>query len=294
MMWKKPWAVKEGFLIGGGLILIGLILELSVEPVNWSVFEWPVNIVALAMFIIVLAATAALSPKVYLFRYLRSFGAAIPALCYTVVLTIVMGLTRQDENGTWLNNMLTFWPFVLTYIYVTFILGLVVIEQGKKTLTKPSFLFHLGLLIVLLCATLGNADVKRLKLIAVKDMQEWRALNDNHMIVELPMKIELKQFIMETYDDGSPKRYASDIEIISNSGNTYNFTVDVNKPAKVEGWTIYQYGYDTERGAQSNISIFELVRDPWLPYVYSGIFMMIAASVLLLFKRQKTLPRPLP
>ena len=29
-MWTKPWTFKEGFLIGGGLIFAGLMLELSV------------------------------------------------------------------------------------------------------------------------------------------------------------------------------------------------------------------------------------------------------------------------
>lgn len=290
MMWKKPWKVKEGFLIGGGLIIVGLILELSANPVNWSVFKWPVNIVAITIFLIAVAVTAAFASKVYLFRYLCTYGAAIPALCYAVVLTIIMGLIRQDANGTWFDNMLSFWPFVIIYSYVAFILGRVVLKQVSLLPRKlTSFLFHLGLLVVLLCATLGNPDMKRLKLIATTDIPEWRALDDNYMIVELPMRIELKQFIYETYDDGSPKRYASDIEVVSKSGNTYTATVDVNHPAKVEGWTIYQYGYDTEQGAQSNMSILELVRDPWLPYVYTGIFLMLAAAVLLLFKRQNTL-----
>ena len=31
-MWTKPWTFKEGFLIGGGLIFAGLMLELSVGP----------------------------------------------------------------------------------------------------------------------------------------------------------------------------------------------------------------------------------------------------------------------
>lgn len=49
----------------------------------------------------------------------------------------------------------------------------------------------------------------------------------------------------------------------------------------VEGWKIYQYGYDTSMGAQSNTSILELVSDPWLPYVYAGIYMMLAGGVLM-------------
>ena len=56
-------------------------------------------------------------------------------------------------------------------------------------------------------------------------------------------------------------------------------TVDVNKPVEVEGWKIYQYGYDTQMGAMSDTSILELVSDPWLPYVYVGIYMMLLGAV---------------
>jgi cytochrome c biogenesis protein ResB len=86
---------------------------------------------------------------------------------------------------------------------------------------------------------------------------------------------------METYDDGSPKRFASVIDVQTKKGEKCGATVDVNKPAEVEGWKIYQYGYDTSMGAQSNTSILEMVSDPWLPYVYAGIYMMLAGGVLM-------------
>jgi hypothetical protein len=86
---------------------------------------------------------------------------------------------------------------------------------------------------------------------------------------------------METYDDGSPKRFASEIQIQTKSGANILTTVDVNKPAEVDGWKIYQYGYDTSMGAQSNTSILELVSDPWLRYVYLGIYMMLFGGVLM-------------
>ena len=35
-MWTKPYGMKEGFLIGGGLIIAGLMLELSSGPGDWD------------------------------------------------------------------------------------------------------------------------------------------------------------------------------------------------------------------------------------------------------------------
>lgn len=274
-MWIKPWTIKEGFLIGGGLFFAGLMLELCVGPVDWSAFRWPVNGFLFGGFLTLIVLFYLLRKKVYGFLFISTYKAAIPALVYAIALTIVMGLTRQTADGTWLNNMLSFWPFVLIYVYMAVILGLVVLRRPKSWAT----LSHLGLFLAMTTATLGNADVQRLKMLTVKDEPEWRALTPQQQIVELPIAIELKEFIMETYDDGSPKRFASDIEIMTKTGRNFRTNVEVNRPAEVEGWKIYQYGYDTEMGSKSSISILELVRDPWLPLVYTGIYMMLGGAV---------------
>ena len=276
--------MKEGFLVGGGLIVAGLILELSVGQVVWEAFAWPVNGIVLAAFVAMIVAMHLLRKKVYAFRFLSTYQAAIPVMCYAVVLTIIMGLTRQSNNGSWIDNMVTFWPFVLIYVYMALIVGLVVLKSALHLKTPSKIvagLFHLGLFITMTTATLGNADMQRVKMITAIGEPEWRALDQQGRVKEMPLTIELKRFIMETYDDGSPKRFASEIQILTKSEKNIQATVDVNKPVEVDGWKIYQYGYDTSMGAKSNTSILELVSDPWLPYVYLGIYMMLAGGVLM-------------
>ena len=279
--------MKEGFLIGGGLIVAGLILELCVGPVVWEAFAWPANGIVLAGFLVIIIGMFLLRKKVYAFRFIGTYQAAIPTLIFAVVLTIIMGLTRQTVDGTWLNNMLTFWPFVLIYVYIAVILGQIILRRilnfhfSIPNLKRdvPFLLNHLGLFLAMTTATLGNADMQRLKMITVVGEPEWRALTKEGAIHEMPLAIELKKFIMETYDDGSPKRFASEIQILTKSGKNIETTIDVNKPAEVDGWKIYQYGYDTQMGAMSQISILELVSDPWLPLVYTGIYMMLGGAV---------------
>ena len=282
-MWEKPWTMKEGFLIGGGLIIAGLALELSVGPVVWEAFAWPVNGIVLAGFLFMIAAMFLLRKKVYAFQFIGTYQAAIPAMVYAVVLTIIMGLTRQQAGGRWLNDMLSFWPFVLIYVYIAVILGIIILRRllhlhsWKRDV--PFLLNHLGLFLALTTATLGNADMQRVKMICGVDEPEWRAMTTDGRIIEMPIAIELKKFIMETYDDGSPKRFATEIQIVTKTFKYIETVVDVNKPYEVDGWKIYQYGYDTQMGAQSQISIFEVVSDPWLPLVYTGIYMMLAGAV---------------
>ena len=297
--------MKEGFLIGGGLIFAGLMLELSVGPVDWDAFRWPVNGIVLAGFLATIAIIFLLRKRVYGFQFIGTYKAAIPALVYAVVLTIIMGLTRQKsltpgpspmgEGNLWINYMLNFWPVVLIYVYMALILGLVVLRQLKTWAAANFSLFtlhfsllsHLGLFLAMTTATLGNADMQRLKMITVKGEPEWRALTSQQQIVEMPIAIELREFIMETYDDGSPKRFASDIQILTKSGKNIQTTVEVNKPIEVDGWKIYQYGYDTQMGAMSQTSILELVSDPWLPLVYTGIYMMLGGAVCMFLKGKK-------
>ena len=282
-MWTKPWTFKEGFLIGGGLIFAGLMLELSVGPVMWDAFAWPANAIVLAGFFVMLTAMAYLRKKIYAFQWMTTYQAAIPAMVYAVALTIIMGLTRQQANGTWLNNMLSFWPFVLIYVYIAVILGVIILRRlmhlSSWKRDVPFLLNHLGLFIALITATLGNADMQRVKMITTVGEPEWRALTQQGVVKEMPIAIELKKFIMETYDDGKPKRFASEIQILTKTGKNIETTVDVNKPYEVDGWKIYQFGYDTQMGAESQISILEIVSDPWLPLVYTGIYMMLAGAV---------------
>ena len=288
-MWNKPWTMKEGFLIGGGLIFAGLMLQLSVGPVLWDAFAWPANGLVLSSFFVMLTAMVYLRKKVYAFQWMTTYQAAIPAMVYAVVLTIIMGVTRQQVNGTWLNNMLSFWPFVLIYVYLTVILGLTIhrrfrrIFRGQGTMKHdiPFMLNHLGLFIALTTATLGSADIQRVKMITAIGEPEWRAMEQSGAIKEMEIAIELKKFIMETYDNGAPKRFASEIQILTKSGKNIETIVEVNKPYEVDGWKIYQYGYDTQMGAQSQISILELVSDPWLPWVYTGFYMMLAGAALM-------------
>ena len=282
-MWTKPWNMKEGFLIGGGLIIAGLALQLSVGHVAWDSFAWPANGIVLAGFLAIIAVLFLLRKRVYAFQFVSTYQAAIPALVYAVVLTIIMGLTRQLKDGTWLNNMLSFWPFVLIYVYMAVILGVIILRRlmhlSSWKRDVPFLLNHLGLFVALTTATLGNADMQRVKMITTVGEPEWRALTQQGAVKEMPIAIELKKFIMETYDNGSPKRFASEIQILTKTGKNIETTVDVNKPYEVDGWKIYQYGYDTQMGAESQISILELVSDPWLPLVYTGIYMMLAGAV---------------
>ena len=84
-----------------------------------------------------------------------------------------------------------------------------------------------------------------------------------------------------------PRRFTSDVAVYQKSGETQEALIEVNKPLSVAGWRIYQLSYDTARGKWSSYSVFELVKDPWLPVVYTGIAMLLAGAVFLFFSAPK-------
>lgn len=292
-MWNKPWSLKEGFLIGGGLLAVGLLLQATIGPIDWDLFAAPVNYIVLALLLALIGAMFLFRRRVYVFEWMMHYGAAIPCLCYAAGLTILMGFTVQTRSGgiPWLSQMLRFWPFVIIWTWMMLIAGLATLNHLLRWKWReiPFIVNHLGVFLAVTCATLGSADLQQLQMTVFKDNPEWRAVDEEGREHELDLSIDLHRFTMDVYDDGTPKRFASDISVYTKDGKNVSGTVEVNGPLKVNGWKIYQYGFDVQRGPESRYSIFMLVRDPWLSAVYLGIFLMLAGALcLMLFMAPKT------
>jgi len=82
-----------------------------------------------------------------------------------------------------------------------------------------------------------------------------------------------------------PKKFSSAVKVYTRDERVIKDTIEVNKPLNVMGWKVYQLDYEKEKGRWSEASIFKLVKDPWLPSVYVGIFMMLAGAVCLFIRK---------
>jgi hypothetical protein len=83
------------------------------------------------------------------------------------------------------------------------------------------------------------------------------------------------------------KKYTSEILYDNRNEEQGEFLLEVNKPYTINGWKIYQVSYDEGLGKWSTKSQLELIKDPWLPVVYIGIFLMIAGAILLFWSGNK-------
>ena len=77
------------------------------------------------------------------------------------------------------------------------------------------------------------------------------------------------------------KHYLSRVEIMDEKGNRWRENIEVNKPARIGAWRIYQVGYDTQRGRWSTSSVVECVCDGWWYAVQIALWLTIASSVVM-------------
>ena len=93
------------------------------------------------------------------------------------------------------------------------------------------------------------------------------------------ISLQLDDAVSMVMPEREPRRFASDVMVYTKDKQTKEARIEVNKPLSIAGWKIYQLSYDETKGKWSRMSVFELVRDPWLPIVYTGILMMIAGAI---------------
>lgn len=74
-----------------------------------------------------------------------------------------------------------------------------------------------------------------------------------------------------------PKRFHSALELTEGK-SVRDLNVEVNSPASVGEWQVYQVSYDEELGAASQYSVIELVRDRGVPVVFFGMFLVVMAA----------------
>lgn len=400
-MWKNPWGYKEGFIICGGLFTVGALWQLIIGSCSLTFLSYPVNVVSLLVYVVALVIVYICFRKRTLIRWMSSYFAAVTGMITLTVLVVLMGLIRQlpsshlmqaDTNdGLGFSHMLSSCPFVLLFFWFITLLGMTILRRLMHVRWRdiPFLCNHLGLFIALTGAILGSADMQRLKMTTQVGKAEWRATNEYNEVVELPLAIELRDFMIEEYPpklmlidnetgqvvpqgrpinlfleeefergalldwqvelverlpeaasvatedtvkfvafhstgatyavyvkalnvrtnerregwvscgsflfpykalrlsqhlslimpDREPRKFTSDVIVYTESGFRMEAVIEVNHPLEIEGWKIYLLSYDEEKGRWSDTSIFELVKDPWLPVVYTGIWMMIVGAI---------------
>lgn len=100
-------------------------------------------------------------------------------------------------------------------------------------------------------------------------------------MVMLPEYILLEKNLGLWLLSREPKSFGSMVVVKTKLGDMDTVMIEVNKPFKTKGWSLYQIGYDEKMGSASQLSIIEAVYDPWIKMVYAGIALMLAGACYL-------------
>ena len=206
-MWNKPYTLKEGAAIVAGLLVTGGLLQVTLGPLEWGLFAWPANFITLILFVFLLIVAYLLRKRSYFCLFMSTMQAAIPAIAAAAILTLIMGVTKQVAEGkrpmdpVGLTKMLSFWPFILVYVWMTAIVGEVTINQIARFSWRrfPTLVSHVGLFLILTCGTLGSADMLRVKMYCETGQPEWRGLDAFNNVHQLPVAIQLEKFTIDEY-----------------------------------------------------------------------------------------------
>ena len=263
----------------------GTVLQFLCGDVNLAWLKHPVSLVLAINYIYLLIVLVAKSDKWQWVNRLTSHHTSVSALTGMLATTILFGLTGKCGPSTW--------PFCILLFYFTTVLGLRAIEELRnwKRSPKMAMMIHATVFVVLTAAIFSSPDKEKARVIAHIGKPLHAGISaQTGKTVMLPFILTLEEFIMEEYPDGAPKTFLSRVTVEGKKG-IKDFDIEVNHPARVGAWRIYQVGYDKSMGTDSSYSVLECVRDGWYPVIKTGLWIILASGILMAltagYKRKK-------
>lgn len=103
---------------------------------------------------------------------------------------------------------------------------------------------HAGIVIVFAGAIIGNIFGFK-SYVGIPEGQEASHLDvrGGKKHIDLPFSVRNNRFWMETYPNGQPKEYSSDLSVIENGREVLRKTIEVNDPLVYKGIWFYQSSY---------------------------------------------------
>ncbi len=282
--WQDRWSYLESLIISIGLFLCGLALELSLGNFNFYLLATPVNYAMGVLIVLISILLGGLERKSKFTLWLSGPKMSTCLIGSILILSIFKGFGYKE--------MTSHWSFIILYTCTLISLGTLIARRICHFRIKDFgfYLNHIGIFILLTAGGLAHADMERYIMYVNEGETQWRVYDSNNKVKELPVAIELTDFRMGYYPNTyEPEYFTSDIKVYTKSGKTKEAKIEVNSPLRIDGWDIYQYGYDNAAGPFSSYSSFELVYDKWINLIFFGIILIMFGSIYMIFTGKKKL-----
>ena len=260
-------------------LAIALALQLLSGDFPVAFFAFPLNLIIALLWLGGISWVWKNGRKSLFVSFMLSKGASISAVMLFLVFCLVIGITGM-------RSLVNTWVSVSFMLYFQTVL-LFVIMRGwrEKTATGARLgrirwrflLNHVGLLVAVSSAFWGTPDSETCRLICYKDIPVREATRMDGTSTWLPYALELKDFKVETFENGVPAMYEADVLV-----DGVPATLKVNHPfSKRIGQDIYLSGYDSVAGNHSDYCVIQVVKEPWKYGAVAGIAMMLAGAMMM-------------
>ena len=294
--WSGDLGYRQAAAAAAGVLAAGWVVQLARGGGAITPPSWPSNAVFFALFLGWLALLSRSDGRIV--AWLGGVPFALVSMLGVALLGVAGGVIPQAaaQSPEWaralgLDHVFGGAPFAAALLLLLTNLGLATFRRLREHGPKAWFfsLNHAGLWIVLAAAMFGSGDMIRARMILLEGQAEAMVVDAAGRHGYLPFGLFLQRFTVEQYPaetgrPGAPKRFAADVTVLRHNQRFEDVVIEVNNPLRRDGWTLYLTNYELSPNGQANQCLIEAVRDPWLPAVYTGIFLMLGGAVAMLFR----------
>lgn len=255
--------------------IAGLALDWLAPAFPIDIFRFPLNILAMVLWLAITIELYRQRGRWAISHIMLSPGATTLSLATIAALGILFGIERTPST--------TAYTTIIALIFVMTHLALITLRgwRNNRGIRWRFVVNHLGLLIAIGAAFWGAPDREELRAVITRERPTTEAYDMDGNLRVLDHAIELRDFEVEYYDDGTPLRYEAKILIDNEIA-----TIRVNKPYNATlAEAVYLISYDTASADECRYCIVEIVREPWRYATTAGIALMLVGAVMMFVGR---------
>ena len=265
----------------GAVVALSFLVEVCWASFPVGLFRFPLNILVMVLWMVLLTMMHRGRAHSACARFMLSREATWLSLGMVVAIGITLGLQLKPSSAAW--------PTVVSLLFVQSHLLLVILRgwRTKRGIRWRFCLTHVGLFLALGAGFWGAPDREQLR----TPVHRYPS-NDAYTMEgeerRLPYTLELKDFVIEEAENGTPTHYEAQVMVDGTM-----VTLRVNHPyARTISEKIYLVSFSTFPSGE-RYAIVEIVSEPWQWLSATGIIMLLAGAMMLFVQGpRKTHPNP--
>ena len=261
-------------LVTTAIVVVGAVVTSILQTILGdfpvAFFAFPMNVVVVVLWLLVLADLYRRRRESPLAKYMLSMWATYLSLILAVVCGAVVGVVGELPTHKW-------W-FVMAILFVMSHLLLVTL-RGWRNVEGVRWRFllnHTGLLIALGAGFWGAPDIAELRLPLVEGRPTSEAYVRDGKSIPLGYEMTLLDFDVAYHNNGTPSDFAARVAVADEE-----VTLRVNSPYRYRwGENIYLVNYEKDLAGRTRC-IVQVVRDKWATIMAAGVAMMLVGALLM-------------